>query len=92
MSGEELTEFWLAEGVCVPESRYLKKRQRERENNFIFGVDAVWVTVERFVSQISVLVSASFTRLPLKFISTLKCRVTLNNQKMVVLFNMLEIE
>ena len=53
----------------------------------------MWGRVERFGSQVNwVLVSASFTSVPLKFLSALRHRVTLNNQKMVVLFNVLEIE
>lgn len=53
----------------------------------------MWGRVERFGSQVNlVLVSASFTSVPLKFLSALRHRVTLNNRKMVVLFNVLEIE
>ena len=68
------------DGVCVPESRYFKNK---REEIILYlEEDAMWVTVERFGSQINlVLVSASFTRLPLKFLSALKCRVTLKTRR-----------
>lgn len=53
--------------MCVPESRYLKKKEKII---LYLGADAMWVTAERFGSQINlVLVSASFTSVPLKSVS-----------------------
>lgn len=66
---------------------------KRKEIILYLGEDAMWVTIERFGSPVNlVLVSASVTRPPLKFSSALKYRVTPNNQKMVVLFNLFEIE